>query len=68
MIYDFRRGGNKGDGERGAREAASARGQQGLEHGVERVAGGAQASGAWPVAVTRTWAGNQCGWFGGACG
>jgi hypothetical protein len=38
---------------------ASARGQRRAEHGVERVAGGARASGAWPVAVAHTRAGNR---------
>jgi hypothetical protein len=38
---------------------ASARGQRRIEHSVERVAGGARASGAWPAAVARAREGNR---------
>jgi hypothetical protein len=38
---------------------ASARGQRRAEHGVERVAVGARASGAWLAAVARAWAGDR---------
>jgi hypothetical protein len=37
---------------------ARARGQRRAEHGVERVAGGARASGAWPTVVARAREGN----------
>jgi hypothetical protein len=37
----------------------SAHGQRRVEHGVERVAGGARASGAWLAAVARAWAGDR---------
>jgi hypothetical protein len=38
---------------------ASARGQRRVEHGVERVAGGAWASGVWPAAVARARVGDR---------
>jgi hypothetical protein len=34
-------------------------GSGGLEHGVERLAGGARASDAWSTAIVRVWAGDQ---------
>jgi hypothetical protein len=38
---------------------ASARGQRRAEHGVERVAGGARASGAWPTAIAHVRTGDR---------